>query len=110
MNKNAISTESLLGIYKLEGDDLLRDDGLHLKTGLRHRPKKGTAKRFIGEVKENSYNYISSLYPTRSRNVFACETGGVHYELEILSPDKVEIREPKKKSRTESALSFEGGE
>lgn len=61
-----MKTTKLEGKYKLQNDKLV-GNGLTLQIGLRHRAKKGQAKRFIGFVDaskpaDEQYNYISSLY------------------------------------------------
>lgn len=69
-----------------------------LKVGVRHRAKKGQAKRFIG-IMDNSkpeseqYSYISSLYSKQGlKNSYELEYEGVYYDLNITALNKAIIK------------------
>lgn len=101
----------LAGIFRMTEDGLIRDDGLHLKAGIRHKLRKGTAKRFIGWLDDKgSFSYISSLYPTKDRNTFSLDWDGIHYVLEMTATDKAEIRiaTEQAKKEPEVALFYRG--
>ena len=83
----------IIGKYRLEENDLFSKTGkTHLKTGVRHKARKGAGIRYIGIVKGDEFGYISSLYPTGKKNLYRLDTGGEALELEIKSSKEVEIR------------------
>lgn len=84
----------IIGKYRLEKSDLYQHGGeIHLRTGKRFKARKGAGIRYIGEVgKDDSFKYISSLYPTGKRNTYRLEHGGEALELEITAKDEVEIK------------------
>lgn len=107
MNKK----DDLEGEFEMKDGDLFRQDGLHLQAKIRHKMKKGTAKRFIGKLEGEVFTYISSLYPTKDRNVFDLEWNGIRYVLELLSETKVKIEKATKQEKEpEVALFFRGND
>lgn len=89
-----MQNQKLEGIYQIE-EDYLKSEKLLLKVALRHRTKKGQAKRFIGVIdngNEDSFNYISSLYPVKNKqNCYELESEGNYYLLNITSNSTAEI-------------------
>ena len=105
-----VSKTKLEGRYKLEGD-YLKSDTTTLKVGMRHRAKKGQAKRFIGLIdtskpEPEQFNYLSSLYAKQgTKNTFQLESEGVYYTLKVAGVNEVVITEQVK----EPALKFTDG-
>jgi len=96
----------LEGTYKLY-DDLLDNGNIKLKLGLRHRPKKGQAKRFIGYIDsskpaDDQYSYISSLYSKQGTTTYYLEHNKEIYDLVMTGVNTVVI----KKSKREPILVF----
>ena len=97
----------LEGTYTLDGDYLKSSDTI-LKVGMRHRPKKGQAKRFIGFFNANlpendQFTYISSLYSVQGlKNSYELEYAGSYYSLAITGLNSVQIAKKEK----EPVLSF----
>lgn len=94
------TTINLEGTYKLN-DDLLENENNKLKLGLRHRPKKGQAKRFIGYIspdkpEDEQYTYISSLYTKQGTTKFSLEFHKQMYELSMTGVNKVVIKKANK--------------
>lgn len=91
----------LEGKYRLE-DDLLIKGNLTLKLGIRHRAKKGQAKRFIGYVDPSKpaseqYQYISSLYSQQgTANKYSLEHGKEYYTLAMTGINSVVIQQSEK--------------
>ena len=105
-----MKTLNIEGTYKLS-NDLLVKDGLTLKLGQRHRPKKGQAKRFIGAIdpskpEADQYSYISSLYTIQGTPKFRLEQAGQEYELSVTGINTVVIDKAIKKP----VLVFTGSE
>jgi len=100
---------NLAGVYTLDGD-YLQSPGLTLKVGVRHRVKKGQAKRFIGTVDMtkpdiDQFTYVSSLYAAQGlKNSYELEHAGIYYSLSVTGLNTVEISEKVK----EPALTFSG--
>lgn len=100
----------LEGSYTLDGDYLKSTDTT-LKVGMRHKPKKGQAKRFIGfyepDYPENDqFTYISSLYSVQGlKNSYELEYAGDYYSLAITGLNSVQIAKKEK----EPALMFTVG-
>lgn len=95
-----IPTIKLEGTYKLN-DDLLENDNIKLKLGLRHRPKKGQAKRFIGYISpdkpaDEQYTYISSLYSKQGTTKYILEYQKQLYELTMTGVNSVVISKAEK--------------
>jgi len=98
----------LEGTYNLQ-DNLLIKEGTTLKLGLRHRPKKGQAKRFIGLVEldkpeTEQYTYISSLYSKQGTTKYSIEYQKQNYELSMTGLTSVVIR----KAQKEPVLVYKG--
>jgi hypothetical protein len=99
----------LEGVYTLD-NDLLKAGQQTLKLGLRHRPKKGQARRFIGLIdyskpEQDQFSYISSLYAIQGqKNCYEFEYGGQYYSLRVTGINRVEIAQTVK----EPVLVYEG--
>lgn len=89
---------NIKGSYKLEEAELYKQgEELHLRTGMRHKARKGAGMRYIGAVErskgeEEKFYYISSLYPSGRKNIFRLDYEGEALELEIKNAEDVEIR------------------
>ena len=109
MNTQTKPTINLQGKYTLDGD-YLKSPEQTLKVGIRHRPKKGQAKRFIGHVdlakpEAEQFTYISSLYSSQGmKNTYELEHGGKYFSLAVTGLGEVEIKEKVR----EPALAFTG--
>lgn len=95
MNNNINNKLDLQGVYKME-DNLLIKDGLTLKLGIRHRLKKGQAKRFIGLIDEtkpekDQYMYLSSLYSNQGENSYSLEYQNQNYKLKVVGINSINI-------------------
>jgi hypothetical protein len=85
----------LEGTYTLQ-DNLLIKEGATLKLGLRHRAKKGQAKRFIGFIdptkpEEEQFSYISSLYSKQGSTKYTMEYQKQNYDLAMTGINQVVI-------------------
>ena len=86
---------NLAGRYKLE-DNLLVSENATLRLGLRHKPKRGQAKRFIGYIDttkpdSEQYTYLSSLYSKQGTPKFTLDYAKQRYELNMTGINQVVI-------------------
>lgn len=103
----------LEGSYRLDNDLLLKGN-ITLKLGMRNRPKKGQARRFIGYMDlsktepEDQFQYISSLYSKQGTQKYVLDYQKQYYELSMTGVNSVSI----KKAVKEPVLVFrqEAGE
>lgn len=85
----------LEGTFKLN-DNLLVNKETTLKLGIRHKPKKGQAKRFIGYIdpskpEDDQYTYISSLYSRQGTQQYSLEYDKQPYTLAMTGVNSVVI-------------------
>lgn len=109
MQPITLTNINLEGTYTLDGD-YLRSSDITLKAGMRYRPKKGQAKRFIGTFNDklpesDQFTYISSLYSVQGlKNSYELEYQGEYYSLAITGLNKVKIT----KKQKDPVLTFSG--
>lgn len=110
-----MDTIKIEGTYRLD-DNLLIKEGTTLKLGIRHRAKKGQAKRFIGFLDANKpedeqYTYISSLYSKQGSTKYSIEYQKQNYDLAMTGVNSVVISKATKEQvlvYKEPALSEKG--
>lgn len=102
----------LKGSYRLN-DDYLINDTNKLKVGMRHRPKKGQAKRYITAVHKDQpvehehMQYISSLYAVQgSKNIYTFDYDNQRYALSLTGLNEAVIKPEVK----QPALTYAGSE
>jgi hypothetical protein len=92
-------TQIVEGEYQINGNSLINpNSNIILEVGIRHRPKKGQASRFLGykdptKPEPDNYKYISGLYAKQgTKNWYTFDSEKTYYDLVVTALNKVIIR------------------